>query len=85
MMRRPVICGISSMPVVNMLAVAINPITHVETVALCRGIARHTITRTHVEGADPPKTPTAVNYGLKTNHAKSCLRQEHSARYFPCR
>jgi hypothetical protein len=49
-------------------------ITHIETIALCRGIVRHTITRTYVEGADLLKTPIVVNYGLKTNYARSCLR-----------
>jgi hypothetical protein len=57
-------------------------ITYVETVAPYRGIIRHIITRTYVEGANLLKTPIAVNYRLRTKRARSFSRREYSARYF---
>jgi hypothetical protein len=43
------------------------------------------ITKTYMEEAGLPKILIAVSYGLRTKHARSCLRQEYSARYFPFR
>jgi hypothetical protein len=47
-----------------------------------RSITKNTITKTHVEGADPPKIPIGVSYRSRIKHARSCSRQAHSARYF---
>jgi hypothetical protein len=57
-------------------------ITHAESAAVYESIAKHTITKTHVEEAGLPKIPITVSYRLRTKHARSCLRQEYGARYF---
>jgi hypothetical protein len=59
-----------------------NAITYAESVAACESIAKNTITKTHVEEAGLPKIPIAVNCGSRTKYTRSCLRQEHSIRYF---
>lgn len=62
-----------------------NAITHVQSVAASRSIAKHTGTGTHVRRADPAKTPIAVNCGSSIKHVNSFSALANGIRYFPSR
>jgi hypothetical protein len=62
-----------------------NAITHVESVAASRNIAKHMGIKTQGRKVDPTRTPTKVDRGLRTRHVNGFSAPVNGKRYSPSR